>query len=121
MGVLICRKHGYGLLFGCPHVGAAVRAGSPCDGIQYLTYPATADPEFAEIEWAGWFCPQCIDDYHLPPDGTILSDAFGFMEDKDDLYRPMCPGCFRDWQARSSVQLIDTDSAGTPTHPEEPS
>jgi hypothetical protein len=100
MGLVVCPKHGNGFLFVCPHVAAAVFAGSPCRGIQHLAYTAANDPELADLELAGWFCPQCIEDNHLPPSGTAAPDPDGFLEGTSALYRPVCPGCFQEWRVK---------------------
>ena len=99
MGVCICPTHGRKYLaFVCPHIRAAVTAGSPCPGIQSLTYTAVETPELGKLKLPCWFCPQCIRDHSLPPDGTAVSEDFLVAISK--LYRPMCPDCFKDWQAR---------------------
>jgi hypothetical protein len=117
MGLVVCPKHGNGFLFVCPHVGAAVSAGQPCHGIQYLVYTA-ADPDLAGIELAGWFCPRCIEDHHLPPTGTSIAESDDFLKTTAALYRPVCPGCFKDWQAQghgdSTWQWRASPSNGCP-------
>ena len=95
MGLVVCPIHGNGFLFVCPHISTAVIAHSPCPGIQYLAYTAADDPA---LELACWFCPLCITDNHLPPNGTAILEADELMNANGALYRPMCPGCFNDWQ-----------------------
>jgi len=97
MGVVLCPKHGRGFLFVCPHVSDAIHAGKPCPGIEYLAY-TDADPELAGIELAGWFCPRCIQDDDLPPNGTVFADGDDFMSVRSALYRPVCPRCFEEWR-----------------------
>ena len=97
MGLVVCPKHGNGFLFVCPHVFTCVYDGTTCRGIQYLTYE---DAELAEFKLACWFCPQCIEENHLPPDGSIVLDDDEFTNRTNELYRPMCPGCFEDWRTQ---------------------
>jgi hypothetical protein len=99
MGLVICPKHGRGFMFVCPHISEAVIAGQPCRGIEYVSYTA-ADPELADLEWACWFCPRCMQDHELSPNGTVLANFDEFMKRTAALYRPMCPGCFKDWDAQ---------------------
>jgi hypothetical protein len=91
-------------MFVCPHIVTAVLSGSPCSGIHYLAYTAADDPELDDIElacWlACWFCPQCVEDNHLPPNGTAVQNAEDFIDLTCALYRPMCPGCFKEWRLR---------------------
>jgi hypothetical protein len=98
MGLVVCPKHGNGFMFVCPHVCEAVLAEQPCHEIRYLAY-TDADPELSDIELACWFCPRCIDDHGLPPNGTVIADGDEFMNRTNLLYRPMCPGCIEDWRA----------------------
>jgi hypothetical protein len=100
MGLVVCSKHGNGFMFVCPHIVTAVRSASACPDIQHLAYTAADDPELDDIELACWFCPQCIEDNHLPPNGRAVPDADEFINVTSALYRPMCPGCFKDWRAQ---------------------
>jgi hypothetical protein len=95
MGLVICPKHGNGFLFVCPHVVAAVESGSSCPGLEYRSY---TDPELEGIELGCWFCPECIAEHRLPPTGTAIPNPEGFLNRTSALYRPMCPGCFEEWQ-----------------------
>jgi len=99
MGLIICPQHGSGFMYVCPHVSEAVVAREPCRGILRHTYTG-ADLAFAGIELACWFCPRCVQDHPLPPNGTVIADDNDFMNGKGALYRPMCPGCFNDWRAQ---------------------
>ena len=99
MGLVVCPKHGNGFMFVCPHISEAVVAGQPCHEIQYLSY-TDAGPELAGFELACWFCPQCMQDHKLPPNGTVIAEGDDFMNGTSELYRPMCPGCFKDWRAQ---------------------
>ncbi len=99
MGIIRCPRHGNGFMFVCPHVVTAVLASSACRGIQYLAY-ATDDPELADIKLACWFCPQCIEENHLPQNGTVVPDPDSFLNRTSSLYRPLCPECFKEWQAQ---------------------
>lgn len=95
MGLVVCPKHGRGfIMFVCPHVVTAIFSSTACRGIQHLAYK---DPELPEMEWACWFCPECIDENHLPPNGTAMPDLDRLIS---PLYRPVCPGCFKDWQGQ---------------------
>jgi len=94
MGVVACPKHGKGLLFVCPHISTAVINGQSCHEIRYVVYP-DADP--VSFELGCWFCPCCIEEHSLPPTGTTLLDG-DFKDGTSGLCRPMCPGCFEDWQ-----------------------
>jgi hypothetical protein len=99
MGLVVCPKHGNGFMFVCQHVADAVLSGLPRPGIQHLAYTA-ADPDFEGFELGCWFCPQCIASRQLPPSGTVIVDEETFLTQSDGLYRPICPGCFQEWQAR---------------------
>lgn len=101
MGLVVCPKHGNGFMFVCPHVSTAVHTGSQCRGIRLLVYIDADIEDIEDIELACWFCPQCVADHHLPPNGTVLSDPVGYMNTTSHLYRPMCPGCFAEWQANA--------------------
>ena len=96
--LVVCPKHGKGALFVCPHVVAAVAASKPCPGVKYLCDTAADDPELNDVELGCWFCPQCVADHQMPPNGTALANPDDFMNGKSALYRPMCPGCFKEWQ-----------------------
>jgi hypothetical protein len=100
MGLVICRKHGRGFMFVCPHVVAAVRSSTACHGIQKIAY-TTDDPEL-DIELGCWFCPECIQAKHLPQTNSVIpaSDVDRFTDSTNQLYQPMCPGCFEEWRAR---------------------
>lgn len=103
MGIICCPRHGngfMGFLFVCPHVVTAVLASSVCRGIQSLAY-AVDDPELTDdFELTCWFCPQCIEENQLPQDGAVFSNLDGFLNRTSGLYRPMCPECFKEWQAQ---------------------
>src|SRR5687767_14674203 len=99
MGLVICPKHGNGFMFVCPHVVDAVYFDKPCRGIEPLTY-SSSDSGLTGIELKGWFCPQCIRDYKLPPDGAAVDDTDDFLNRTSTIYRPMCPGCLAEWQTR---------------------
>lgn len=90
MGLVVCVEHGNGFMFVCPHVAEAVLSAHPCLGIEFREYE---DPP--EVIVGCWFCPACIKVNNLPPTGERVSDEF--LNRTSELYRPMCPGCFRKW------------------------
>lgn len=96
--LVVCPKHGNGGIFVCPHVVAAVATSEPCPGVEYLCYTAADDPELSDIKLGCWFCARCVADHKLPPNGTAMANPDDFLNAKSALYRPMCPGCFKEWQ-----------------------
>jgi hypothetical protein len=76
-------------------VYSAVKFGVSCPEIEYRSY---SDPELEGIELGCWFCPKCLDRHHLPPTRTTIPDSDGFLTHTNELYRPICPGCFDEWQ-----------------------
>jgi hypothetical protein len=99
MGLVVCPKHGNGFMFVCPHVGEAIVSGRTCPGIEYLAY-TDADPELQGVQLDCWICPRCVSDHKLPPNGTVIADGDCFMNRTAAIYRPMCPGCFKDWRSQ---------------------
>jgi beta-hydroxylase len=83
----------------------AVRAGGPCPSIEYYCYAVANDVELAGISLGCWFCPQCVSDHQLPPTGTVVANPDELLSRTGALYRPMCRGCFEDWQRRQPQDI----------------
>lgn len=99
MGLVLCPKHGpKGIVFGCPHVAAAVLSASPCAGMERRAYSAKDDPDLMDVELAGWFCTQCVTEFQLPSDETAIADADEFLNRTNALYHPICAQCFQEWR-----------------------
>jgi hypothetical protein len=106
MGLMICYRHGMGpFVHACPHVMAAVTAGSPAPGIGYRTYSIAGDPDLADFTLGCWFCPKCVRAHDLPPHGTALSAAQfdELLNCTSALYQPMCCECFAAWGQTTSA------------------
>jgi hypothetical protein len=100
MSMVVCARHGNGNgCTVCPHVLNAVLTGARCDGIEYLEHVAADDPD---LRLAAWFCPQCVAEYQLPASGTAVANPDEFLKRTGKLYRPICAGCFEDWQRRAT-------------------
>src|SRR5438067_8632988 len=104
MAMVVCPKHGNGAVFVCPHVVKAVLTGGPCPGVEYRSYAAADDPELEDVSLGCWFCPQCVADYQLPPNGTAVANPDEQLGRTSGLYCPICPGCFEDWRRGGAAQ-----------------
>lgn len=102
MGLVVCEKHGTGFVFVCPHVARTVSTNSACDPIRYLEFSTRHDAELADLNLGGWFCSTCIDERQLPTDG-VVADVDSFLDDTSDIFGPMCPGCFNEWETESNA------------------
>jgi hypothetical protein len=90
-------------MFVCPHVSEAVVTNTRCPGIEWRAYFISDGSELDGLEDGCWFCQQCIAEHRLPPHGSDIPDPDAFLEYTGHLYRPMCPGCFKDWQERYTL------------------
>jgi len=97
--LVVCEQHGNGFMFVCPHVATAISNGSACRDIRHLDFKAPHDEDLADLTLDGWFCNHCVEEHQLPIDGFV-ADADSFLDNTNDIFRPMCPGCFEDWRAR---------------------
>ncbi len=107
MGLMICQRHGMGsFVHACPHIVAAMRAGSPAPGIEYRSYSIADDPDLADYTLGCWFCPKCVRAHDLPQHGMARSVAqFDELLTRiRGLYQPMCCACYAVWGQRTSYK-----------------
>jgi hypothetical protein len=85
-------------------VSEAILSNTLCPDIEWRTYFVSDASELDGLDMGGcWFCQQCITDHDLPPHGSAIANPDAFLKYTSHLYRPMCPGCFKDWQDHYSV------------------
>jgi len=97
MGRVLCKKHGNQFTtFVCWHVSDAIVDKHYCAGIQQRVYSIDG---FPELDFSGWYCPHCIEDYRMPPSARVTEEEGGRLLCDPDLQRPMCAECFAEWKA----------------------